>query len=290
MARRLGNTVASKLRARFVLAARAAWLVALVLGAGLASQACGARTDLYLDEMVPVEEDVPCEEGDIAPCGSDVGACHKGQRVCVDGLLGPCEGGVGPTVETCNGLDDDCDGSVDEGFGLGEACDGADSDLCKDDVMTCAGCSRGPDTLEVCNGVNDDCDGIIDSDCEAGSCSPTLNVTGSQPSEPSCVDFPVQRGSAGTINYPCGGGPVTATLGSVSFSGSVDGGFVSLEGTEIIGSDRSPDGCVWQTGHRIFGDVSSGMLSYEYTEIFIEGVNCWRPCTESGTVALSWTR
>ncbi|MEZ4436419.1 MAG: hypothetical protein R3F65_28805 [bacterium] len=27
-----------------------------------------------------------------------------------------------PGVEVCSGVDDDCDGSVDEGFGVGEGC------------------------------------------------------------------------------------------------------------------------------------------------------------------------
>ena len=30
-----------------------------------------------------------------------------------------------PSAEVCNGFDDDRDGMVDEGFGLGEACTGA---------------------------------------------------------------------------------------------------------------------------------------------------------------------
>jgi hypothetical protein len=36
-----------------------------------------------------------------------------------------------PTVELCNGLDDDCDNKIDEDFQVGTACDGDDEDTCK---------------------------------------------------------------------------------------------------------------------------------------------------------------
>jgi hypothetical protein len=211
-----------------------------------------------------------------------------GTRACVDGSFGPCTGAIDPVPEACNDIDDDCDGAVDNGFDLGAACDGADSDQCSDDVVTCAGCSQGPDTLETCNGADDDCDGIVDADCESGDCAPTLLVTGSVPSDPGCVDFPVQAGSTGTIQYPCSGGTVAARLGTVAFTGSVQGGEVSLSGTEVITADRSPDGCVWRTNHQIQGNVSSGTLSYSYAEAVISGVNCWFPCTETGTVQIQW--
>jgi hypothetical protein len=257
----------------------AAVLVALaVLGGG----GCGARTGLDLTE--------PCEDGVVEACGSDVGACRKGTRTCVDFVFGPCEGEISPVREACNDIDDDCDGGVDEDFHVGEACDGPDSDSCLDDVMSCAGCSHGPDVRETCNGVDDDCDGVVDADCESGSCSPTLVVTGSVPSSPSCVDFPVEAGSTGGIQYPCGGGMVTAQLGSVPFTGTVQDGVVSLDGSEIIGADRTPDGCVWQMTHHISGRIGSGQLTYSYGESYISGSGCWRPCTETGTVEIRWAR
>ncbi len=40
--------------------------------------------------------------------------------------------------ERCNYVDDDCDGTVDDGLGLGNACEGADSDNCVDGVTVCS--------------------------------------------------------------------------------------------------------------------------------------------------------
>src|SRR5262249_7647627 len=57
------------------------------------------------------------------PCGGSIGACRPGQQVCTAGMWGMCVGGVGPTPEICNGADDDCNGSVDNGNpGGGASC------------------------------------------------------------------------------------------------------------------------------------------------------------------------
>ena len=49
-----------------------------------------------------------------ASCGTDVGACRTGEVVCMAGAL-QCAGEVEPVAETCNEVDDDCDGTTDEG-------------------------------------------------------------------------------------------------------------------------------------------------------------------------------
>lgn len=59
------------------------------------------------------EEDCKCEEGQTRPCGTDVGQCQSGTQQCIEGRWGECEGAVEPQQEICNGLDDDCDGEVD---------------------------------------------------------------------------------------------------------------------------------------------------------------------------------
>jgi hypothetical protein len=56
-----------------------------------------------------------CDE-DFRFCGTDVGQCGRGIQLCAsDGSWGPCVGADEPNPETCNELDDDCDGDTDEG-------------------------------------------------------------------------------------------------------------------------------------------------------------------------------
>ncbi|MCB9538359.1 MAG: hypothetical protein H6704_19080 [Myxococcales bacterium] len=84
----------------------------------------------------------------------------------------PDQGACAATPETCNGLDDDCDGTADEGTG-GDACDapagcGAGTFACVDGALVCRGAPNG--ALDTCNGVDDDCDGALDeADPQAGN-------------------------------------------------------------------------------------------------------------------------
>src|SRR5262249_8272738 len=63
----------------------------------------------------------PCASGAARACYTGpaptrgVGACKDGKETCVAGTWGPCVGDTKPGTETCNGVDDNCDGQVDEG-------------------------------------------------------------------------------------------------------------------------------------------------------------------------------
>jgi hypothetical protein len=75
----------------------------------------------------------------------------------------------------CDGIDSDCDGVVDGQFPFGEACDGLDTDRCKNGIFECSANGRGvtcgvetvTDIRETCNGKDDDCDDMIDEDFPA---------------------------------------------------------------------------------------------------------------------------
>ena len=109
-----------------------------------------------------------------APCGSDVGECSPGVNICSGGML-VCMGEIGPAMEMCNLLDDDCDGAIDE-LSLGGSC-GTDEGLCMAGMEQCIGgaiiCMGAVDpTTETCDCSDNDCDGATDEGggiCPAGT-------------------------------------------------------------------------------------------------------------------------
>jgi hypothetical protein len=124
-------------------------------------------------------------------CG--VGECsgNTGVETCAAGVWGgdTCDPLAGAAADDslCNGLDDDCDGAVDEEYaptattcGAGECTGNTGTLECQSgtEVDTCDPLAGAAADDSLCNGLDDDCDGTADEDyvptattCGVGECS-----------------------------------------------------------------------------------------------------------------------
>jgi hypothetical protein len=119
-----------------------------------------------------------CQDGTCSPCNAQVDADFDGSNQCLDcddsnGLVHP------GAVETCNGLDDNCNGKIDETFDV----DMDGFSVCSTDPLTrdCddTKASVHPGAPELCgangqgNNIDDNCNGFVDETCMP--CDPTDN-------------------------------------------------------------------------------------------------------------------
>ena len=74
---------------------------------GSCAQCCNGRCQAIIGSC--------CKPGDFKECGSDIGECQSGERRCKDDKTwGECQGEVAPIMEEYDGLDNDCDGVIDD--------------------------------------------------------------------------------------------------------------------------------------------------------------------------------
>ncbi|RKH06291.1 hypothetical protein D7V97_22745 [Corallococcus sp. CA053C] len=119
----------------------------------------------------------------IAPQGCSTnkpGACSTGRLACTSGAY-VCQQIIFPSLETCDGLDSDCDGVRDEDEFGRTSCGVGD---CYTSKYACQGgawqtCVPLPSSPEVCDGRDNDCDSVTDEglgtlSCGQGQCAASV--------------------------------------------------------------------------------------------------------------------
>jgi hypothetical protein len=159
---------------------------------GIDQDCSGTADDAVLSDMTSCA----CKPGTIAECselpngqpiewptGVPVGECKTGTKKCVadlstgSGKWELCTGAVAPTIESCDGEDDDCDGEVDEDDAVDKKlwmCDADGDGHLSESPVTEDSCwvpASGCAGLWVTSGPKDDCD---DEDAQAAPGWPEL--------------------------------------------------------------------------------------------------------------------
>ena len=99
------------------------------------------------------------------PCGTNTGECTAGTFQCSNGVLF-CVGAIGGTAEVCDNQDDDCDGTVDDGFDKQNDPQHCGSCSPCNVPNAIPGCSMGMCTIASCNFGHYNENGLIGDGCE----------------------------------------------------------------------------------------------------------------------------
>ena len=199
-----------------------------------------------------------CYNGGAGTIGT--GLCMGGVQTCINGNWGACVGEVVPTIEICDGQDQDCDGAADDGVGCiclpntMSACytgpaGTENKGQCKGGMATCAADGK---SFGACVGQTlpapENCATPVDDDCDGAA--------------PACTgNFLVGKGF-GDASLQQGMAIATDAMGNVfvtgNYSGTIDFGagvLTSAGGSDIFVAKFSPMGTLaWAKSYGATGD------------------------------------
>jgi len=159
-----------------------------------------------------IDEQCPCRQGEIIVCGKDEGICKPGTQLCVEGWLTSCNGPgyLGPEeTDSCDdGLDNNCDGFIDENCTCDEGdtqpC-GSNIGICEEGTQVCYNNQFGA----VCNGEKkgsaEICDDTKDNDCDTYTDGDDSNCQVSNPTVSGPSSCANRRQDGDEEGIDCGG-------------------------------------------------------------------------------------
>ena len=217
------------------------------------------------------------------PCevSNEYGTC-TGQRACTEDGLSPCDA-LDPQGESCNGLDDDCDGDTDEP----DLVDGSYLELCDDDngctADSCAGDEGCVNEILDSGSCEDNDPCTVADHCEAGTCmgEPVICDDKNPCTENICTEnggceFPPVGGECDdddpcTLGDHCTAGICAGE--AVACDCQVDADCADLEdgdlcnGTLLCDTAEVPHLCVVEAGTEVTCPAPSGLHAFCLTAV-----------------------